>query len=53
MNDISEKSKWKPWRQGTECDREGQVDIRVQSINQAIESHIALSVNIYWIKKSR
>jgi hypothetical protein len=52
MNHTSEKSKQESWRWGTRCNGEGQVDIWVQSINQAMESHIALSVDIYWIKKS-
>jgi hypothetical protein len=53
MNHISKKSKRKFWRRGTRCDGEGQVNVWVQDINHAIKSHIALSVDIYWIKKSR
>jgi hypothetical protein len=53
MNYTSEKSKWESWRRGTVCDGEGQVDVWVRSINQAMKSHIALSVDIYWINKAR
>jgi hypothetical protein len=47
MNHISEKSKQESWRQGTGCDGEGQVDIWIQGIKLAMESHISLSVNLY------
>jgi hypothetical protein len=47
MNHTSEKSKWESWCWDTRCDREGQVIVWVQSINQAMESRIALSVDIY------
>jgi hypothetical protein len=53
MNHASEKSKRGSWCWGTRYDREGQVDVWLWGINQAMESHIALSVDIYWIKKSR
>jgi hypothetical protein len=53
MNHTSEKSKHESWHRGTECDREGQVNIWVQDINYAMKRHIALSVDIYWIEKSR
>jgi hypothetical protein len=53
MNHTSEKSKRESCHWGTGCDGEGQVNVCVRDINQAIESHIALSVYIYWIKKSR
>jgi hypothetical protein len=53
MNHTSEKSKRESCCRGTGCDGEGQVNVWVQDINHAMKSHIALSVDIYWIKKSR
>jgi hypothetical protein len=53
MNHTSENSKQGSWRRGTRCDGEGQVDIWIQSIKLAMESHISLSVNLYWIIKKR
>jgi hypothetical protein len=50
MNHASEKCKRKVWHHGIICDGEGQVDIWIWGINQVMKSHIALSVDIYWIK---
>jgi hypothetical protein len=47
MNHTSEKSKWKAWCWGTGCDGEWQVNVWVQDINHAMESRLALSVNIH------
>jgi hypothetical protein len=47
MNHTSEKSKRESWRWGTRCDGEGQVIVWNQDINHAMESHIALRVDIY------
>jgi hypothetical protein len=42
-----EKSKWKSWRWGTDSDGEGQVIVWVHDINHTMESHIALSIDVY------
>jgi hypothetical protein len=47
MKHTSEKSKQGSWRQGTRCDGEGQVDVRIRGIKLAMKSHISLSVNLY------
>ena len=53
MNHTSEKSKRGSWRRGTGCDGEGQVDVWIRGIKLAMESHISLSVDLYWIIKKR
>jgi hypothetical protein len=53
MNHILEKSKWKTWHQGAGSNGEEKVNVWVRDINQAMWSHKVLSVDIYWIKKSR
>jgi hypothetical protein len=50
MNHTSEKSKQESWHWDTRCDGEWQVDVWVRGINQAVKSHIVLSVDISWIK---
>jgi hypothetical protein len=52
-NHTSEKSKREAWHQGTECDREWQVDIWIRGIKLTMENHISLSINLYWIIKKR
>jgi hypothetical protein len=47
INHTSEKSKQGSWCRGTGCDGEGQVDVLIRGIKLAMESHIALSVNLY------
>jgi hypothetical protein len=51
MNHTLEKNKQKAWHRDIECDGEWQVDVWIQGIKLAMESHISLSVNFYWIIK--
>jgi hypothetical protein len=53
MNHASEKIKPEAWRRGTRYDGERQVDVWIRGIKLAMESHISLSVNLYWIIKKR
>jgi hypothetical protein len=47
MRHASEKSKREAWRWGTECDREGQLDVQIWGIMLGMESHIFVSITTH------
>jgi hypothetical protein len=53
MNHTMKKSKRESWHWGIGCDGEGQVNVWVRGINQAMKSHIVLSGHISWIKRTQ
>jgi hypothetical protein len=53
MNPTSEKCKRESWRRGIGCDGERKMDLSIRGIMLAMECHISLSINLYWIIKKR